>query len=349
MAAADLARNQQARALWLSRGLRCVRPLPASTGQVGGTVRIKLDPTGLLVGLTIRATLRVNITGAVATPGNSSPYSLLSRVRLTDDEGRDRVNIGGDHLAMLQAIKARTGGLGQSGLIYSYPKVPVNIGTNQLVDVSFYVPVCADEWRDLRGAMWMPRWSQTYLFVDFAPSLFTLGDDAAVYKGAATTTVALNTSTQQPTIEVLQHFLDGDMPLPAADLALVHYLDGMKQITSGMGANTEQLIDYPVARAVSRFLFSHYVDNAMAVTNLAQIRSLKRSNVDLLRQSNVEEFIYQRRTLQGNDLPPGYWFIEHLPEVANAYAREYQAGITPAVSGASSQSMSYTFESYGVK
>lgn len=337
--------NFAARSLWLSQGLRGVRPLPGTTGQLGSTVRIKLDPVGLMTSLIVRVTLRVDIAGAIAQPCNAAPYTLCPRLRLTDSTGLDRIVVTGDHAYALQAIQERVAGLGQAGLIYSYPRMPTAIGTNQLIDVTYRLFVCADPLRDLRGAMYMPRESQAYLFVDLLPQLLVANDDSAVYRNTSGT-VTLNTSTQQPTVEVWQEFIDADFGLPAMDVRTVHYVTGAQFITSGLVANIEQLIDYPTARRVRRFVFSQTVDGLQAQPNLAQLRYLVRSNYDALRMSGVERFVDQRRMLNGNDLQAGYWFIEHSPEVASAFAREYQAGITPAVTGAS-QSLSFTFETFG--
>lgn len=337
--------NANSRALWLQQGLRALRPIPGVTGALGSTVRIKLDPTGLLTGLIIRATCRVDIAGAVQVPANSAPYTLLSRIRLTDSGTNDRIVITGEHAYAIGAWYDRNAGLGQSGLIYSYPKVPVNIGTNQLVDVTFRVPVCGNSRSDLRGAMFMPSESQAYLYCDFLPTLLVVNDDTALYKGTAGT-VTLNTSTQQPMIEVWQEFLDAPYPLPQLDVATKHYLTGAQQITSGLVAATEQLIDYPVSRRIKGFFFSQFVDGLENIDNLTQIRTIVRSNYDARRISGIEQFIDQRHTLDGNDLQQGIWFIEHSPEVASAFAREYQVGITPAVTGAS-QSLTFTFDCFG--
>ena len=343
--AREQASNANARAVWLAQGLRGARPLPGTTGQLGSTIRIKLDPVGLMTSLIVRVTLRVDIAGAIGIPGNSAPYNVVTRLRLTDTSTQDRIVIGGDHAYAIQAISDRASGLGQGGLIYSYPKMPTAIGTDQLIDVSYRLNVCGDPRFDLRGAMYMPNEPNAYLFVDLAPQLLVANDDSAVYKQTSGS-VTVNTSTQQPTVEVWQEFIDGPYPLPVLDLATKHYLTGTQQITNGLQANTEQLIDYPTARRIRRFLFSQQVDNQQAVGNLALIRSVVRSNYDSLRMSGVERFVEQRRTLNGNDLQQGFWFIEHAPEVASAFAREYQAGITPAVTGAS-QNLVYTFETFG--
>lgn len=341
----DIARNAAVRAEWLARGLRGVRALPATPGQLGATVRTKLDPVGLLTALIIRATLRVTITGAVQVPGNQSPYSLLTRIRLQDASDNNRVVLTGDHAYALNALYDRTDGAGQVGVMYQYPLVPTAIGADQLIDVSYRIPICADPWRDLRGAMYMPAQTQAYLFCDFAPQLLVANDDTAVYKTTAGA-VALSTVTQQPTIEVWQEFLDLTPDYPRLDVGTIHYLTGAQFITSGLSAGTEQQLDYPVARDVRALLFSQLVNQQQAVANLARVRSIVRSNYTALDMNGAERYVQQRRYLNGNDLRDGYWFMTHSPEVRSNFSREFQAGITPALTGAT-QSLNFTFDSFG--
>ena len=346
MASAALLRaNANARLAWTRDGLRGVRPLPAVTGPLGSTLRVKLDPVGLLTGLIIRATLRVTIAGAVQVPGNQSPFSVLARIRLTDDQGTDRIVLTGDHAHTIDALYNRNGGGRQSGVMYQYPLVPTAIGADQLIDVSYRIPIVADEWRDLRGAMFMPRSTQTYVFCDFAPSLLTASDDTAVYKGTSGT-VTLSTVTQQPTIEVWQEFIDHEGALPDIDLATVHYLTGAQSITAGLAANAEQQIDYPVGRSVRALIISQLVDQLQAVENASSMRSIVRSNYNAFDMKTIEKYVQQRRYLNGSDLLNGYWFITHAPELASRFSREYQAGFTPAVTGAA-QSLTFTFDSFG--
>ena len=343
--AADERRNLAARGAWLANGVRGVRPLPPVTGALGSTLRIKLDPVGLLTAVIIRATVRVTIAGTVQTLANQSPYSLLTRIRLQDDQGTSRVVLTGDHAYALSTLYDRSGGAGQVGVMYQYPLVPTAIGADQLIDVTYRIPIVGDPWRDLRGGLYMPRQSQTYVFCDFAPQFQTAGDASAVYD-TATGSVTLSTATQQPTIEVWQEFLDFGGPLPELDIRTVHYLTGAQAITGGLSAGTEQLIDYPVSRQVRALLLSQLVDDAQAVDNAQGFRSIVRSNYDTLKMSATEKYVQQRRYLNGNDMLNGYWFFTHAPELSARFSREFQAGFTPAVSGAS-QSLTFTFDSFG--
>lgn len=315
------------------------------TGQLGTTFRIKLDPVGLLTGLLVRATCRVDIAGTVQTPGNESPYSLLPRLRLQDDRDRSRIELTGPHAHALACLYDGNAGVGNAGVMYQYPLIPTAIGTNQLLDVTFRLPIAADPLRDLRGAMYMPGLSQTYLFCDFVNAFVVPNDDTAVYK-TTTGTVTLNTSTQQPTIEVWQEYIDYGGALPVDDLNVIHYLTGAQYITSGLAANAEFLIDYPVQRSVRALVMSQVVNGLQARDNAAELRSLFRSNYTALDNVAAEQFVQQRRRLSGTDLKVGYWFLTHAPEVFARFSREYQAGFTPAVTGASQQ-LQFTFDTFG--
>jgi hypothetical protein len=344
-AATDEKRNAAARAAWITRGIRGVRALAPAVGQLGGTVRVKLDPVGMLTALIVRATCRVTITGTVQTPGNQSPFSLLTRLRLQDDQGTNRIVMTGDQAYALAALYDRSSGVGQAGVMYQYPALPTAIGVDQLIDVTYRLPIVGDPWRDLRGGLYMPKQSQTYLFCDFAPQFLTANDDTAVYK-TTSGAVALSTATQQPTIEVWQEFLDSGEDVPRLDLATVHYLTGAQAITSGLAANGEQLIDYPVQRQVRALMLSQLVNQQMDIVNAGSMRSVIRSNYDSLEMTGTEKFVQQRRYLNGNDLRMGYWFFTHAPEVTSRFSREYQAGFTPAITG-TTQSLNFLFDSFG--
>lgn len=343
--ARDLDLNLRARALWTGRALRGVRPVVGVPISLGQTARIKLDPVGALTALILRLTLRVDIAGAVQVPGAWAPYGLLTKIRLVDTLGRARVNVTGVQAAIFQAIDDRLKGLGQAGYWYAYPLIPSAIGSNQLIDISWRIPIVADVDRDLRGLMYMPGEDQCNLFADLTDSLLTAGDDAALYKGALGT-VALNATTQAPTLELWQEFLDGPDPLPQLDLATVHYLDGAQVLGNGLAAGAETLIDYPVRRSTRTVVINHLVNRTAGVDNLTQLRVLLRSNYDLARMTGSERIVQQRRELRGNDLLAGAWYWRSQPESYAGYARELQLGVTPAVTG-TSQSIAFLFDNFG--
>lgn len=333
------ARNLVARQAWLGSALRGRRPLVPVTSPLGTTARIKLDPTGLLTALIVQVTCPVTIATNVGQPGATSPYSMVSRFRLQDDLGTNRVVMTGAEAYAVSTLYDRAPS--QGGGMVQYPLIPTALGAGT-IDVTYRIPICADAWRDLRGAMYMPKYSQTYLFVDLVPSLNTVsGDDNAVYKNVTSTF-----TPGSPTVSVWQEYLDGGNDLPQLDVRTVHYLTGAQAITSGIG-NGETLIDYPTQRSV-RALIMSYLSDGLALNSQAglSMRTLVRSAYEQLHTSTEQQFVQQRRYLNGNDMVPGFWFLTHAPEVFPRYSREYQAGFTPATVG-SNATLTFCFDTFG--
>lgn len=336
---ADERRNLAARNAWLSSRLRGRRPLVPVTGNLGTTVRVKLDPVGLLTALIVRVVAPVTIAGAVAEPARMAPYSLLSRIRLQDDQSNNRVVMTGAEAFAINTLYDRN--TGQVGVMTQYPIIPTAIGTAD-IDVTYRIPIAADPWRDLRGSMFMPRYSQTYLFLDLIPALQVAGDDTAVYSGAAATITGSNA-----TVTVWQEFIDGPSDLPELDLREIHYLAGAQSITSGLANQAEQLIDYPVQRSVRALLMSYLLNGVtMDADTAMQMRTIVRSNYEQINMVADEQYVQQRRYLNGSDLPPGFWFFTHSPEIFPRFSREYQAGFTPLLGGGVS-TLNFCFDSFG--
>lgn len=334
-------RNTLAREEWIQRGIRGIRPLPPVTAAIGTTQQIKLDPLGLLTGLVIEVSGPVTIAGTVQTPGRQSPYCLLSQIRLADSLGVQRVVMTGGEAYAVQSIYDRQNGISQNGVMFQYPQVPTAIGAGTL-DVSYRVPIAADPWRDLRGSMYMPRQTASYLTVTLAPQLVTAGEDAAVYRDGGGTVVPAGNFT----IQVWQEFIDSAAPLPDLDVATLHYLTGDQQLASGLAGASEQLIDYPVNRAVRALVLTYANGGDQAIGWTTSMRQLWRSAYELSNLTATQKFIQQRRYLGGNDLPEGYWFFIHAPEVVPRYSREFQAGFTP-FSAAAGGNLTFLFDTFG--
>src|ERR1700749_3867703 len=97
--------NAQMRAMLLQSAPRNRKEIPAVTSAVGGSSRIKLFNVGVLTRLLLRVTADLTIGGAIAVPSVKAPYNLISRVRLTDYDGTDRVNMSGFQLFVLNSIR----------------------------------------------------------------------------------------------------------------------------------------------------------------------------------------------------------------------------------------------------
>ena len=339
MAVTPEQRNKAARDLWIARGLRGVRPLPPVSAALGTAQRIKLDPLGLLTGLLVEISGPVTIAGTVQTPGRQSPYALVAEFRLEDSSGTPRVVMSGGEAYAVQSLYDRQNGASQAGVMFQYPQVPTAIGSST-IDVSYRIPIAADPWRDLRGAMFMPQQTAAYLTVTLTPALVDAGEDTAVYKDGG------GTATGGPfSIQVWQEFIESGAEVPALDVGTIHYLTGQQQIATGIVSNTEQLIDYPTNRAVRALVMTFSNNGDQSIGWSDSMRTLYRSAYEMTNYNAVQKFVQQRRYLGGNDLPEGYWFQIHAPEVFPRYSREYQSGFTPATVTAGT--LTFLFDTFG--
>src|SRR5437870_462740 len=96
-----LGSNLQARAALLASAPRLRKKLGKfSTLNLGDTTRIKLFNVGVITRLLVLVECTVAIGTAIATASARAPYNLINRIRLTDYDGTDRVNLTGYQLFM---------------------------------------------------------------------------------------------------------------------------------------------------------------------------------------------------------------------------------------------------------
>src|SRR6185312_470501 len=101
--------NMSARQMLLATGLAFTKLLPGITQGnpvLGQTVRIPLDRTGIVTGVTLLFTVPINVTGA-ATQSPFGPYNIVSDIQYIDFAGVKHVDATGWQLHFLTAMKAR--------------------------------------------------------------------------------------------------------------------------------------------------------------------------------------------------------------------------------------------------
>ena len=79
-----------------------------SGGGLGGTLRQKIYNSGLTTRFIIQIKAQVDIGTAIASLSPKAPYNLISRIRFTDYDGVDRINISGSQLFMMNCIRRGT-------------------------------------------------------------------------------------------------------------------------------------------------------------------------------------------------------------------------------------------------
>lgn len=344
--------NAQLRAALIATGIRCRKDLGVFTSALGGTTRIKLFNVGITTGLKIRVSAAIAIGTAIAVASAKAPYNLLNRVRLTDYDNTDRVNISGLQLFVMSSIRNR-GPFGYNnspniaGGIIANPSVPTAIG-NGTIQFLLEIPLAYDPdnsnpaLQDLRGSiMSQTAVGEMYLSLDWNASLYANTDIESVYSGAGTTTVALQ-GGQLINCQVWQDYIlpqplpgtNGGLPLPPIDLMTVYELNGNVRSSDNLAVNTEKLVNYPNVRSVIG-MYATYVQAAvMDATSISKLRVIANGNNVLRDATLFLQQIEQRMYLEGDILLGTYWQLHRTKPIETALFGNFQWGITPTVVGA---------------
>lgn len=337
-------RNNSLRSLLIASAAGFVKQLQSQSCVQGGSVQIKLLNAGITTKIRLAISAAITIATAVQTPSNKAPYNLVSRVRLRDYNGTERVSCSGWQLYFLNSIRASTL-FGQNTFgntaVASNPVTPTAIGAGT---ISFYldIPLAWDsdnpivQLRDLRGSLFTQvNVGEAYVIVEFNNSLLASADEDAVYTTASGT---VTTSGNAMTVVASQYYLqpqaiNGEIPIPFIDLATVYEINGFTKSTDNISAGLEKLFSYPNARSVVGSYFS-FVSNKLLSDNLTTVRMIANGNQIMQEYTGASKLFDQRVILDG-DVGKGWTFFLHRENriETNIYGN-VQIGITPsAVAG----------------
>lgn len=339
--------NAAMRAALLATAPRMRKNVQTSQAQIGQTTRIKLFNVGVITKLQIYVTAAITIGTAVATPSTRAPYNLISRLRLTDYDGTDRINISGFQLFMINCVRMRAlFGLHNTpavAAVFQNPSVPTATGAGV---VSFFmdIPLAFDteniipQLQDLRGAVLaQTAVGEMYLSIDWINSYITNGDVDSLYSGGATTTVVAN-GANNISVTLWQEYLlpqavggQGEIPLPGIDLMTVYELNGNVRSSDNLVPNTEKLISYPNVRSVIGFYANYVQNNTQTQGKINQFRLIANGNNILVDNTELSQLFYQRDYMINNmDTIPGAYFRSHREKpIETALFGSVQMGITP--------------------
>ena len=286
-----IAQNAQMRAALLATSPRMRKNLGSfNTGTLGGTTRVKLYNVGIITRLLLKVSVSVDIGTAAATLSPQAPFNLISRIRLTDFDGTDRVNCTGFELFVINSVRnggyygynndggptvASVGGNAAATApvslvnapVLSNPVVPTAVANTKILQFYLEVPLAFDPERDLRGAILaQTALGEMYLNIDWNSVLIQNGNADAVFNGAASTTAVITSGTFI-NVQVWQEFLlpqalGNQVPLPQLDLLTVYELAGTIKSSDNLNANTEKLINFPNVRSVIG-AYLRYVNNGV--------------------------------------------------------------------------------------
>lgn len=356
--------NAAMRSTLLATAPRMRKNVITATAPIGGTTRLKLFNVGVVTKLQLRVTADITIGVAIATPSPKAPWNLISRVRLTDYDGTDRINMSGFQLFILNTVRFRQfyGFNNDSATaVFTNPVVPTAIGNGQIaffldIPLAFDVDNPIIQLQDLRGAILaQTAVGEMYLSIDWSNSLVANGDCDSVYNGAPTTTVVGQNGTPI-TVTMWQEYLlpqaiggNGGIPLPAVDLATVYELNGNLRSSDNIAVNTEKLVSYPNVRSVIGAYFNYITNGVMGATNLTQLRLIANGNNILVDHSNLSQLFYQRNMINGDSIVGAYFRSHREKPIETALFGNVQMGLTPGTVNGGSQYIEIGFESFYTK
>lgn len=324
------------------------------------TIRIKLQNVGILTQIRVRIQAPVTIVGGAATPSLKAPYNLLNRVRVTDYDGTDHVNTSGHQLFVANSFRNQApydrNNEGMPAVVVQ-PQTPTQAG-NGTVDFWMVIPIAFDPANDLRGAMLLQTAvGDSFLSIDFNPTLFGVGNGDAVYQGGAANAVNANGGVAAFTVDVWQDYLlpqaldnKGNIPIPPLDLRTVYELAGMVTDNTNLALNQQKLIQYPNLRAVIGAYFSYVTNSQLsAVGNVGQVQLIANANNVVWDETEISQLFRQRRYLNGDLLAGVYAFMHRDLPIQTALYGNIQAGFTPIVAPVATAYIEYTFESFYAK
>jgi hypothetical protein len=358
-------RNLMLRTALLQTGVSQRKFLGTFLGALGQTTRIKLFNVGITTSLRILVTVPITIGTAIAVPSSRGPWNLISKLKISDYDGTDRISLSGLQLFQIASVRNRQAygynnqvQISAAGIIVN-PSVPTAVASATL-QFFLEVPIALNDKKtdglnqDLTGAIYSQTGvGELYLSIDWNTSLYTNGSIEAVYSGAPTTTVVLNGVTG-PSVLVWQNFIfpqylqDGTLPIPPIDVSSVYELSGAIRTADNIAVNSEKLISFPNVRRVLGAYVNFVNNGAVSATDLNLLRIIVNANNILYENSQITQILEQRLLLEG-DLSTGFyfWLFRDKP-IETAIFGNVQLGITPNTVAGTSY-FEFVFESIYTK
>lgn len=358
--------NAAMRTALLATAPRMRKNVQTALAQIGQTTRIKLFNVGVITKLQLYITAAVTIGTAIAVPSAKAPYNLIARLRVTDYDGTDRINISGFQLFMINCVRSRTvfgyHNTPAVTAVITNPSVPTAVGNGT---VSFFidVPLAFDsenpipQLQDLRGSILaQTAVGEMFLAIDWIGSYYANGDVDSLYSGAPTTTVIAN-GANNIAVTCWQEYLlpqaigsQGEIPLPGIDLMTVYEMNGNVRSSDNLAVGTEKLINYPNVRSVIGVYANYVQATTMTQGKINQFRLIANGNNILRDHSELSQLFAQRVYMNGDmDTVPGAYFFPHRDKpVETALFGNVQLGVTPNTVGATPY-VEIGFESFYTK
>lgn len=358
--------NAAMRTALLGTAPRMRKNIGTFLAQSAQTTRVKLFNVGVLTKIQLFVSAAVTIGVATAVPSAKAPWNLISRLRVSDYDGTDRINMSGFQLFMLNCVRNRANfgyhNTNAVAAVFTNPTVVTAVG-NGVVSFFLDIPLAYDyenpivQLQDLRGSILaQTAVGEMYLSIDWIGSYYANGDVDSLYSGAGTTTVVANGANNISTTVFQEYLLpqavggNGEIPLPGIDLMTVYELNGNVRSSDNLAVGTEKLLSYPNVRSVIGSYFNYVQATTQTQGKINTFRLIANGNNILREHTELSQLFYQRTYMNDDvDTVPGAYFFSHREKpIETALFGNVQMGITPNTVGATPY-IEYGVESFYTK
>lgn len=288
-------------------------------------------PVGIITKFIVEVKASVGQGGAeTQTRVQNGAAAVLSNVQYVDTSNQTRINCAGWYLNQLSMIRRgfkSTGavtmdnnnvdGIGSSwGARVSAAPATLTAAppaANAPNLVQFYEVPLAYSDTDLRGAVLAALINATQsLNLTINPNFFVTSTDTVnVAEAGYQSSTAQLGSMNNVTVTVYQEYIDqfGNLPLPAIDLGTQYLL----QTTGGYQpvANTDLIIPYANFRVFMSTVVRYNNNGVFNTGSDVNYLSIRTANQSDLVKASPSMWAYMNRRKNSDDLPPGYYFLDH--------------------------------------
>lgn len=340
--------NAMNSAILRASGLYMTRKLQPQNGALGTQIKVPLERTGVVTGVTLQVTAPVNIT-TLGVPSPAAPFNLLNSIQYTDFAGLQRINTSGFLLHTLNNFKGqKIAGNAFPGQAYSAASekyidtniinVPTAVAAANLT-FFLYIPIAYDPRQDLRGAVLAQAiYGEHYLTMQLPQTL--VGTDPLLfpYTGGVVPLQGGAVITVQP----FMHYImpqSGANNLPLIDLSTIYAIEGNTQDNSNITVGADKYLNWPNNRSILSAM--HFFNQAatggtLNGTDINTITLLGNSNTNI-KELTPALLRYEQRYMLSCDVPSGLYYLpSRMQPITTQLYGNVQTKFNVATAGANS-------------
>jgi hypothetical protein len=307
-------------------------------GILGGTTRVKLFNVGVTTRILLDVTMTYDVVTAAMVATNKNPFNVISRIKLTDFDGTDRINCSGFQLWVWNCVRRRMNyGYNNSSAtpVLADPSMTLTVGAARTLSFQIELPLAFDPASDLRGALLtQTAVGEAWINIDWnTVGVSSAANDDAIFTSATGTLANVSFSANVFQEYLLPQAIGGQVPLPTFDLMTVYEYTGALRSSDNIAAGSEKLFNYPNVRSVIGF-YLNYINNSVmnpATTDISRVRLIVNGN-NVLREYAAKDKLFEQRLhmLDGSDTRKGVLFELHRQKpIETALFGNVQLGVTP--------------------